>query len=113
MTFSNCRLLDTFRQTLFLTHLDLMHALAAATLVPTHTLTPVPPLQPKARIVARLWSPGVGGDPLQSVCSALLRMLVDDALDDVAYDASLAGLQSSVGEGDHCVDLAVSGFRYV
>ena len=67
--------------------------------------------QPKARIVARLWSPAASSDPLQSVCSALLRMLVDDALDDVAYDASLAGLQSSVGDGDHCVDLAVSGFR--
>jgi secreted Zn-dependent insulinase-like peptidase len=67
--------------------------------------------KPRARLYVNAWSPVLGVDAFHQVVTTLLIHILDDALDDVTYEAGLAGLSASWGtSGSDTLQLTVNGF---
>ncbi len=66
---------------------------------------------PRATINIRAYSPAVGQSSKSSAMAHLYAALVNDALNEFAYPAALAGLHFSVSANSRGMDVAVSGYN--
>jgi insulysin len=68
--------------------------------------------KPKCTVVVKLWTSAMQHEPMSQLCSQLLLKMIDDSLDDIAYDASLASLHSSIDDLDFALKFSFSGFSH-
>jgi len=66
---------------------------------------------PKAQLKILLSSGRTGLDPLTSIRFSMLQYLVNDALQEISYDATIAGLSYSVKTMRNTMAISVSGFN--